>query len=99
MAYTNKPFLDIDGLSIYDTQIKRYIPITYGYYNNGTFYSNNTLTSAIIPEEKRIYVDLLASRSFLYNGTTYVEIGTACKVSATTPTNQVAGDLWFKLVE
>lgn len=46
-----------------------------GYYDNGTFYEDSAHTTPITPETNGIYVDLGEDKLYLYDGTSYVEIG------------------------
>jgi len=101
MAYNDKKYLDISGLTRYDTLIKDYIPITHGYYSNGNFYSDSGLTILITGETKRLYVDLAGAALYEYNGTSFVKLsvdshGTNAIISSTQPSGQIAGDIWFK---
>lgn len=101
MSTINKTYLDLNGLTQYDEKIKEYIPITHGYYNNGNFYSDSSLTTLITGEAKRLYIDLRNNGLYEYINGTYVMFGggagTNVQVSATQPTGQVAGDIWIKL--
>jgi len=101
MSTTNKTYLDLNGLTHYDEKIKEYIPITHGYYNNGNFYSDSTLTTLITGEVKRLYIDLRNNGLYEYISGSYVMFGgsggTNVQVSATQPTGQVTGDIWIKL--
>ena len=46
-----------------------------GYYDNGTFYEDNAHTTPITPVANAIYIDLGEDKLYLYDGTSYVEIG------------------------
>ncbi len=46
-----------------------------GYYYNGAFYEDSAHTTPITPETNGIYVDLGEDKLYLYDGTSYVEIG------------------------
>lgn len=102
MSFTEKNFLDFSGLSRYDELIKDYIPLTHGYYSNGKFYKESSLTTLIVGETKRLYIDLGTNAFYEYTGSAYIKIGgytngTNVVVSATQPTDQVAGDVWLVL--
>lgn len=98
MSYSEKDFLDFEGLSYYDGLIKGYIPITHGYYYNGNFYSDSSFTTLIAAEDERLYVGLNTKSLYEYLNNSYHKInGTNIVVSSTQPTNQVAGDIWLKL--
>lgn len=102
MAYNDKNYLDLSGLTRYDTLIKDYIPITHGYYSNGNFYSDSELTTLITGESKRLYIDLAGAAFYEYTGSAFVKIGsytngTNVVMSSTQPSGQIAGDIWFKI--
>ena len=102
MSYTEKSFLDLNGLSRYDELIKDYIPITHGYYSNGNFYSDSSLTILITGEVKRLYIDLNSGAFYEYVNGVYTRWGgytngNNVTISATQPTDQVAGDIWIKI--
>ena len=98
MSYSEKDFLDFEGLSYYDGLIKGYIPITHGYYYNGNFYSDSAFTTLITAEGGRLYVGLNTKSLYEYLNNSYQKInGTNIVVSSTQPTNQVVGDIWLKL--
>lgn len=102
MSYTEKNFLDLNGLSRYDELIKDYIPITHGYYSNGNFYSDSSLTTLITGETKRLYIDLGAGAFYEYANGVYTRWGAYTNgnnvtISATQPTDQITGDIWLKI--
>lgn len=103
MAYNDKNYLDLSGLTRYDTLIKDYIPITHGYYSNGNFYSDSELTTLITGESKRLYIDMTGNTLYEYNGNTYIPMagvgpgGTNIAVNASQPVGQLTGDIWFKI--
>jgi hypothetical protein len=100
VSYTEKDFLDLSGLTRYDALIKEYIPLTHGYYSNGNFYKESSLTTLITGEVKRLYIDLNSNGMYEYTGSAYIKIGGYTNginavVSTTQPVDQVAGDIWF----
>lgn len=98
MSYSEKNFLDYDGLSTYDGLIKDYIPITHGYYNNGNFYSDSTFTTLITAESGRLYVGLNTKSLYEYLNNSYHKVsGNNVAISSSQPSNQDTGDIWLKL--
>ncbi len=102
MSYAEKNFLDLNGLSRYDELIKDYIPITHGYYSNGNFYSDSSLTTLITGEVKRLYIDLNGGAFYEYANGVYTRWGAYTNgnnvtISATQPTDQITGDIWLKI--
>ena len=101
VSYSEKDFLDFEGLSRYDELIKEYIPVTHGYYNNGNFYSDSSLTTLITGEGQRLYIAINTGEFYEYFNNAYQKwggytSGTNVKISSTQPTDQIAGDIWLK---
>lgn len=57
------------------SQLPSYVDdVIEGYYSAPTFYSNVGLTTPIVPETGKIYVDLLANKSYRWSGSVYIQI-------------------------
>jgi hypothetical protein len=77
------------------SQLPSYVDdVIEGYYSAPTFYSNAGLTIPIVPETGKIYVDLLANKSYRWSGSVYIQISNAISsideltdVTVTSPLN------------
>lgn len=45
-----------------------------GYYNNGTFYEDQSYTTAITGSVDNLYIDLNSNKLYLYDGSNYIEV-------------------------
>ena len=60
------------------SQLPSYVDdVIEGYYSAPTFYSNAGLTTPIVPETGKIYVDLLQNKSYRWSGSVYIQISNA----------------------
>jgi len=69
---------DLVAGKVPSTQLPSYVDdVIEGYYSAPTFYSNAGLTTPIVPETGKIYVDLLANKSYRWSGSVYIQISNA----------------------
>lgn len=69
---------DLVGGKVPSTQLPSYVDdVVEGYYSTGVFYSNAGLTIPITGEVGKIYVDLLANKSYRWSGSVYIQISNA----------------------
>ena len=69
---------DLVGGTVPSSQLPSYVDdVIEGYYSAPTFYSNAGLTTPIVPETGKIYVDLLANKSYRWSGSIYIQISNA----------------------
>jgi hypothetical protein len=86
---------DLVAGKVPSSQLPSYVDdVIEGYYNAPTFYSNAGLTTPIVPETGKIYVDLLANKSYRWSGSVYIQISNAISsideltdVTVTSPLN------------
>lgn len=86
---------DLVGGKVPSTQLPSYVDdVIEGYYSAPTFYSNAGLTTPIVPETGKIYVDLLQNKSYRWSGSVYIQISNAISsideltdVAVTSPLN------------
>ena len=86
---------DLVAGKVPSTQLPSYVDdVIEGYYSAPTFYSNAGLTTPIVPETGKIYVDLLANKSYRWSGSVYIQISNAISsideltdVTVTSPLN------------
>jgi hypothetical protein len=69
---------DLVAGKVPSSQLPSYVDdVIEGYYSAPTFYSNAGLTIPIVPETGKIYVDLLANKSYRWSGSVYIQISNA----------------------
>ena len=69
---------DLVGGIVPSSQLPAYIDeVIEGYYSVGVFYSDAGLTTPITGEISKIYVDLLANKSYRWSGSVYIQISNA----------------------
>jgi hypothetical protein len=86
---------DLVGGTVPSSQLPSYVDdVIEGYYSGGVFYSNAGLTTPIVGELGKIYVDLLQNKSYRWSGSIYVQISNAISsideltdVTISSPTN------------
>jgi len=66
---------DLVAGKVPSSQLPSYVDdVIEGYYSVGVFYSNVGLTTPITGETGKIYVDLLANKSYRWSGSVYIQI-------------------------
>jgi hypothetical protein len=86
---------DLVAGKVPSSQLPSYVDdVIEGYYSAPTFYSDAGLTTAIVPETGKIYVDLLGNKSYRWSGSVYIQISNAISsideltdVTVTSPLN------------
>ena len=69
------------------SQLPSYVDdIVNGYLYDGTFYKDSAHTTAITPEDDKIYVDLTANKSYRWSGVAYVEVSESLALGETSST-------------
>lgn len=78
--------LDNNG-KVPSSQLPSYVDdIVNGYLYDGAFYKDSAHTTAITPEDDKIYVDLTANKSYRWSGVAYVEVSESLALGETSST-------------
>lgn len=78
--------LDNNG-KVPSSQLPSYVDdIVNGYLYDGTFYKDSAHTTAITPEDDKIYVDLTTNKSYRWSGVAYVEVSESLALGETSST-------------